>query len=94
MYELQKVQVQAGFLILGLFIILESIYGHFMNPGNSQGMGISQLGKVLSGEIGFHLGTKRDCPKSGQSLLGIKKLFSPLTDKSVFARSSLIRILK
>lgn len=93
MYELQKVQVQAGFLILGLFIILESIYGCFTNPGNSQGMdgGIPTRESTVS-EIGFHLGTKRDCPKSGQSLLGINKLFSPPTDISSFARSSLTRI--
>lgn len=34
-----------------------------MNPGNFQETRGSQLGKVLSGEIGFHLANKKDCPR-------------------------------
>lgn len=86
---LQKVEIQQELLILGLFIILESIYGHFMNPGNFLGTGVSQLGKALSSEIGFHLVNER-LPKgqrgSGEALLGYKQFSAP-TDKDDFARS-------
>lgn len=64
MYELTESANTGGISDSG-FIILESSVSHFMNPGNFQGTRVSQQGKVLSGEIGFHLANRRDCPRGG-----------------------------
>lgn len=55
----KEVQIQQERLIPDLFIILESLYSHFMNLGNFQGTGAAQLRKVQSAEIGFHLSNER-----------------------------------
>lgn len=62
--NLHKIQIQEELLILH-WVILES-NRHFINPGTFQETVVSQIEKVLSGEIGFHLATKRDCPKGGR----------------------------
>lgn len=64
MYELTE-SVNAGGISGSGFTILESNISHFMNPGTFQGTRESHQGKVLSGEIGFHVANRRHCLGGG-----------------------------